>query len=519
MYSDRMRRNTVGDLAGETIIMIGGGIGGLSAALALKSDGANVVIVERDPPPVELERPTDAFERWHRPGVPQFRHAHMFLARLQTLVRDHHPELHAELLAAGLELSRLEEMLPPGQLGTFRPLPGDEDLRHFWGRRATFEYVLRQHVGKLPHVRFVHSARVEGLVLDVSESEIRVRGLRVHRAGATETIAADVVVDASGKRTRCPAWLEAEGARIRFERHPSNRQYVCRHHRLSDPSAGPARQGTGANLDFFGYSIFYAEDGSYAIALGCPTDEQEIARAMHRPEGFDAICDQIPVLAQWRDHSKVESTIVGAGGFENRWTHYRGNGGKEILSFFALGDSHVETNPIYGRGTACAFVQSHILASVLRTTKDSRERSSRYYGQTRRELRPHFDLSVRADRMLQSRSLQSRGLPVPAGEAFVHKAFEVAWTPAMNRSGLVAREMIKSMEMRELSPLQVRLAVVFHVLWHFLASLFRREKDPSPFEGPARAEFMKRLDSVNSAPVRAAEPKEELPEQRRALGS
>jgi 2-polyprenyl-6-methoxyphenol hydroxylase-like FAD-dependent oxidoreductase len=514
-----MRPDTAGDTVGETIVIIGGGFGGLSAALALKSDGANVVIVERDPPPVELTHPTDAFERWQRPGVPQFRHAHMFLARLQTLVRDHHPELHAELLAAGLELSRLEEMLPPGQVGTFHPLPGDDDLKHFWGRRATFEYVLRQHVGRLPHVRFVHSARVEELVLDVSDSAIRVRGVRVHRAQETETINADVVIDASGKRTRCPGWLEAQGARIRFERHPSNRQYVCRHHRLGDPSANLLRQGTGANLDFFGYSVFYAEHGSYAIALGCPTDEKEIARAMHRSEGFDAICDQIPVLSRWIDESKVESTIVGAAGFENRWTHYRGNGGKEILGFFALGDSHVETNPIYGRGTACAFVQAHVLADVLRTTDDAHERSRRYYQQTERELRPHFDLSVRTDRMLQSRSRQSRGLPVPAGEVFLHKAFEAAWTPAMNRSALVAREMLKAMEMRELSALHVRLAVVFHVLWHFFLSLFRKEKDASPFAGPARAEFMQHLASRKLEPADVAVPAEESGEQRRALGS
>jgi hypothetical protein len=102
---------------------------------------------------------------------------------------------------------------------------------------------------------------------------------------------------------------------------------------------------------------------------------------------------------------------------------------------------------------------------------------------------------------------------------FLHKAFEAAWTPAMNRSALVAREMVKAMEMRELSPLLVRLAVVFHVLWHFLLSLLRREKDASPFAGPARAEFMQRLASPKveapSAPAQAEEPGE----QRRALGS
>jgi len=209
---------------------------------------------------------------------------------------------------------------------------------------------------------------------------------------------------------------------------------------------------------------------------------------------------------------------VGAGGFENRWTHYRGNGGKEIVGFFALGDSHVETNPIYGRGTAFAFVQAHVLADVLRATGDAHQRSRRYYRDTRRELRPHFDLSVRTDRMLQSRSRLSRGLSVPAGEVFLHKAFEAAWTPAMNRSALVAREMLKAMEMRELSPLRVRLAVVFHVLWHFFLSLFRREKEGSLFEGPPRAEFIQRLSSRKLEPASAPTRGEDAKEQRSALG-
>src|SRR5689334_3734335 len=120
---------------GERVAVIGGGIGGLATALALSRNDVDVIIVERDPEPPVLSSPEDAFDGWSRPGVPQFRHAHLLLARLQTIIRDRHPELHGELIDAGLELSFLEEMLPPSHVGAFRPMPGDEDLRHFWGRR------------------------------------------------------------------------------------------------------------------------------------------------------------------------------------------------------------------------------------------------------------------------------------------------------------------------------------------------------------------------------------------------
>jgi 2-polyprenyl-6-methoxyphenol hydroxylase-like FAD-dependent oxidoreductase len=476
----------------ETVAIIGAGIGGLAAALALKNNDVDIVIVERDPEPVELARPDEAFEKWPRPGVPQFRHAHILLARLQTLVRDRHPELHAELMAAGFELSSLREMLPPGQLENFHAMPGDEDLAHFWGRRATFEYVLRKHVGRLPRVRFLHSTRVDGLLMEVSEDAVRVRGIDVFRAGVKESIAADLVVDASGKRTQCPAWLEAAGARVTFERFPSNWQYVCRHYRLNDDHGPLTRQGTGANLDFFGYSTFYGEHGHYAVTLGCPTDEKDIARAMRRPDGFDAVCAQIPILTEWIQQSKVESKVLGAARFENRWTRY-GTGGKAILGFLAAGDSQMETNPVYGRGCTSAFVQGDVLATVLAATRDPRERSRRYYAKTRELLLPHFNFSVRTDHMLHSRSKQSRGLPIPAADQFVRHAFEVAWIPAMNASPLVAREMLKAIEMRELSPLGVRFAVLFQLMWHFFLSFFRREKPPALFVGPPRAEFLSHL--------------------------
>src|SRR5882672_6841733 len=95
----------------ERVAIIGGGMGGLAAALAFSKNEVDVVIVERDPEPPVLASPEDAFDGWARPGVPQFRHAHILLARLQTIVRDRHPDLHAELLTAGIELSSLEEMM------------------------------------------------------------------------------------------------------------------------------------------------------------------------------------------------------------------------------------------------------------------------------------------------------------------------------------------------------------------------------------------------------------------------
>ena len=77
---------------GETVVIMGGGIAGLSIALALRGSPHQVVIVERDPEPPEID-PAQAFELWKRPGVFQFRHPHVFLGRLHRLLRERYPDL------------------------------------------------------------------------------------------------------------------------------------------------------------------------------------------------------------------------------------------------------------------------------------------------------------------------------------------------------------------------------------------------------------------------------------------
>lgn len=77
------------------IIVLGAGIGGLSAAIALAGEGHEVTVIDRDPPPPELSADA-AFDEWQRRGVGQLRHSHAFLARLYQLIRENHPALLAD---------------------------------------------------------------------------------------------------------------------------------------------------------------------------------------------------------------------------------------------------------------------------------------------------------------------------------------------------------------------------------------------------------------------------------------
>src|SRR5580765_7538833 len=66
----------------ERIVVVGGGVGGLTVALALGRSGHPVTVLERDPLPATADA-EQAFEAERR-GAPQVHQTHGFLARLQV---------------------------------------------------------------------------------------------------------------------------------------------------------------------------------------------------------------------------------------------------------------------------------------------------------------------------------------------------------------------------------------------------------------------------------------------------
>src|SRR3954451_10913981 len=178
------------------IVVVGGGVAGLGTALACARDGHEVTVLERDDTPM----PADADEAfaWQRRGAPQTRHSHAFLARLRNLLRDRAPDVLDALLEAGASELRFTERLPE-TIDDPSPKPGDEDLVALACRRATFEWVLRRAVLHEGRVSFLDGCAVAGL----EATDRHVTGVRLEDG---RVIAADLVVDASGRRSSLPKW-------------------------------------------------------------------------------------------------------------------------------------------------------------------------------------------------------------------------------------------------------------------------------------------------------------------------
>lgn len=381
--------------------VIGSGITGLATARVLSDRGLHVTLLERDAEP-DAADPHAAFVSWKRRGAPQVRHSHAFLGRLRNLLRDRYPDLLQGLLDAGATpLDMLER--PPLTLPPLAREPGDADLVALGCRRTTFEWVVRRNVLARPGVVLLGGAQVRGL----TGSPAGITGVRYTRDDTEHDLAADFVVDASGRHSKAPDWLAALGAPPPPEKlEASGVVYYTRFYRFRDGAEppGPSRYPAAADYNWIKYAIFPADDRvfsiTFAVALAFPR-----LKVLARAAAFDEMARALPALLPWVDPAVAEPIgdpehpVQAMGGLINRLRRFVVDGEPLARGLFALGDSAYCTNPLYGRGCAQAFLHADLLGQALDAHPDDLAAAARALdASARREIEPFYKASVIADR-------------------------------------------------------------------------------------------------------------------------
>src|SRR5262245_10111247 len=189
-----------------TVAVIGGSIAGLLAARVLADHAREIVMVERDR---IGEHPCGV-----RKGAPQAHHAHAILTSGQRAIESLCPGLTQALIERGAQFGTGSFYTAGGYL---HALGHDASL---FASRPLLEGQLRRRVLNQRGLRLLDGWQAEAPRLQHG----RVVGLHASPldGGVTRELAADLVIDATGRGSRTAAWLGSVG----FETPPAERVEV-----------------------------------------------------------------------------------------------------------------------------------------------------------------------------------------------------------------------------------------------------------------------------------------------------
>jgi 2-polyprenyl-6-methoxyphenol hydroxylase-like FAD-dependent oxidoreductase len=390
------------------VVIVGGGLIGLSSALLLARDGHHVTVLERDPAPPPA--PGEAWAAWLRRGVTQFRGPHGFLPRFREILDAELPDVRAELVAEGaLVTNRMAEM-PVAITGGFRP--DDARFEQVTGRRPMVEATFARVAAGEPGVEIRRAVAVRGLATTAARI-----GDIPHVIGvltdAGEHIAADLVVDAGGRRSALPDWLLDAGARRPDEEiADSGFVYYSRHFRSDDgampPMMGPPLQAYESVSWFTGV----ADNGHWAVVLVGSAKDRAL-RAVRDVEVWERVVRSYPLIAHWVNAEATTGVDVIAK-IEDRVRHLDGERGPVATGVLAIGDASACTNPSVGRGASIGLLQATCLRDTLRSAdpSDPVDVTYAWHERTRSVVSPYVRETLDFDRhRLAEIDAQIEGVP------------------------------------------------------------------------------------------------------------
>lgn len=459
---------------GNKAIVLGGSIGGLLSARVLADFYDSVTVVERDALP---DQPVT------RRGVPQGGLPHIPAPRGAGILGELFPGFLDDLVAGGAQvwndgdLSRLCVSFGGHQLLQSGIIPDPGSIVIHYAHRPFLEWSVRRRVLALPNVEILEGHDV--VRLTSTPQRDRVTGVAVARrhSGAETTLAADLVVDATGRGSRAPVFLDQLGYR-----RPREDQLA-----VHVAYAGlPIHVPSGAlreNIAFaapeprrpLGFAMFAGENNIRMLAVQTVAGQQPPA---DRAALLECLADIAPphVLAVARSAEPL-ADVTHYRFPSNRWRRY-----DELTrtpdALIVIGDAICSFNPLYGQGMSVVAIETMILRDCL--LQGDQDLPHRFFVASAKEIRRSWRAAVGSDLALpQIRG--KRSMSVRLGNAYLDRVLAAAETdPA------VVQEFLRLITMLVPPSRLLHPSTVLRVIQTSRKS--PRPKDNSMSAGPGRRE-------------------------------
>jgi len=250
----------------------------------------------------------------------------------------------------------------------------------------------------VPRVELVERTAVTGVVAERAP-RARVRAVRL----ADGELPAELVVDATGRGSKAPAWLGALGFAPTAETLvDSHSGYATRWYRAPEPARWPAQWWwKGIWVDphepehMTAGVLFPVEGGRWIVTIAGiaghypPSDEAGFGAALGRLRS--------PIIAHAVQLAEPISPVYSNRAMANRFRHYE-RWPQRLDGFLAVGDSVCAFNPVYGQGMTTAAVAATLLAESLdRVGPTSPALPRTFFRAQARFLRDAWSLATGAD--------------------------------------------------------------------------------------------------------------------------
>jgi flavin-dependent dehydrogenase len=288
------------------------------------------------------------------------------------------------------------EAVPESMTGGRRD--GDDAFRTITARRPVAEAAIARVAAATPGVEIRRGTAVAGLVTGPSARDgvPNVVGVRTE---AGDELRADVVVDATGRRSPLPAWLAAIGARAPHEElDDAGFVYYGRHFRSHDGSVPPLMGPPLYYAESIAILVLPADNGTWGIGLVTVSGDTA-ARSLRDRQRWTSAVKSFALHAHWLDGEPLDDQVITMAKLEDRRRRFVLDGVPVATGVLPLADAWACTNPSVGRGISIGMIHAVALRDQLRSeVDDPYELALAWHDTTSATVEPYYESTLFHDR-------------------------------------------------------------------------------------------------------------------------